>query len=747
MSEIITSLEDQFDLRFSYKSNLLQGLSFSYNQRTTLKSFLESISEETNLEFIFIGEENVVIKSSFDLAFDANALDEVVLITEYLTAGFDQKKKDGSVTMNPNKLGILPGLTEPDILQSLQLLPGISSPGESAANLHIRGGTPDHNLILYDGIKIYHQGHLFGMISPFNPYIVEDVNVFRSGTQAQFGDRIAGVIDINSLNEVPTQLSGGAGVNFLHSDVFVKTPIAKDKVGLVLSARRSINDIANLPAFSSFSEKIFQNTKVEFNNDAAIEEELEILNSEFTFADFNAKLIIQPDDFNKISISGLMVDNSLNYANADFEGDGERDRLDLINTGISANWEYKPQGNWSLNSAVSYSVFDSDYALSFFGNNFPEQLVTGTSNTVKDLNAQLQVGYAFDENIKTFLGYELSNYQVNYDLRFLDDDIFIEQVANDLTGHNIFAEGQFTLDKFFVRGGFRTTYYPSESEFFFEPRLYADYSFSDAFKLKASAEVKNQTISQLVTFGFNDLDLGNTIWVVFDEELGIPVLNNQQYTFGFFLNKNGWKVDVEGYYKKVDGLTSLTRGFNTSTSNDDYVSGTSVIRGVDLLIKKKLGSFRTWLGYTLSKTDFEFPLLQEGTFPGTFDQRHVLSWSGSYKYEQFQFSLGWQFATGRPVSAPTGFDNGDIFFTDQNNQRLGNYHRMDLSAFYDFYLDGDNSIKARLGVSVINVYDRDNELDKTFGFDQIGNFDDETIFEVTNVGLGITPNLVFRVYF
>ena len=335
--EIITDLEDRYDIRFSYKSNLILKEVFSYKGKTDLKAFLNTISEEMNLEFIFIGKENVVIKSSFDSSYDSNKLNEVVLTTEYLTSGFDQNKKDGSLTMKPTKLGVLPGLTEPDVLQSLQLLPGISSPTESASNLHIRGGTPDQNLILYDGIKIF----LFGMISPFNPYVVESVNVIRSGTKSEFGDRIAGVIDINSLTEVPRKLSGGAGANFLHGDFFVKAPIKKDKSGFLFSVRRSINDVLNLPTFNLFSDKVFQNTRIEEVNNIVQEEELQVLNDKFNFLDINTKFIFQPNEKNKISLSALLVDNELNYANVDSDGFGTSDRLNLNNKGLSANWAYQ----------------------------------------------------------------------------------------------------------------------------------------------------------------------------------------------------------------------------------------------------------------------------------------------------------------------------------------------------------------------------------------------------------------------
>lgn len=746
LSQIIADLEDRFDIRFSYKSNLIEGQYFSFNKTTELKTFLNAISEEKNLEFIFIGTENVVIKSSFDLAFDANALEEVVLVTEYLTAGFNQNKKDGSVSMNPNRLAVLPGLTDPDVLQSLQLLPGISSPTESAANLHIRGGTPDQNLILYDGIKIYHQGHMFGMISPFNPYIVEDVNVFRSGTKAQFGDRIAGVIDINSLDEVPKQLSGGAGSNFLHADAYIKAPLLEDKIGLVLSARRSINDLTSLPTFNSFSDKVFQNTIIEVVNDQVIEQELEVIDDEFNFFDVNAKLIFTPNEFHKVTFSGLIVDNTLNFANVDFENEGTRDRLDLTNSGMSAIWEYKPKGKWNLDATLRYSNYESKYSFEEILNSGGGD-ITSNFNTVKDFGAQIQAGYKFTEDITAFLGYEFAYYDVGYVLSFgTVDQPEILDFQGNLSGHNLYAEGQFRLNDLFVRSGLRVSSYANAERLFFEPRLYADYQVSDGFKLKASAEIKNQAISQVVLFDFNQLGFGNTLWVSFDQGEETPILNNKQFTFGFFLNENGWKLDVEGYYKRITGLTSLTRGFQSATDQEEYYEGNSTVRGIDILIKKKINTFRTWLGYSYSKNDFEFPDLQNGTFPGNFDQRHVFSWSGSYKYKAYQFSLGWQFATGRPFTNATFDGNGEVVFGNQNANRLGGYHKLDLSAFYDFYLDTNNRTKARLGLSVINLYNRDNEIDRSFREDD-SDVNNTEIQELSNVGLGITPNLVFRVYF
>ncbi len=744
LEKVIGDLEEDYNVRFAFNSKLLKDRFVTYKKEANLEFFLKEIAFDLNLDFVFLDEENIVIKPT-NLPKNYNLLDEVVLVTEYLTSGFDQNKNDGSITMKPKKLGVLPGLTDPDILQSLQLLPGISSPTESASNLHIRGGTPDQNLILYDGIKIYHQGHLFGMISPFNPYVVESVNVFRSGTKSEFGDRIAGVIDINSMVEVPDEVSGGGGVNFLHSDIFVKTPLKKDKVGLLLSARRSINDIIDLPTFNSFSDKVFQNTKIEETNSILQEEKLTVLSDQFDFLDINTKLIFQPNQTNKISISSLLVENSLNYANIDSHQYGTRDQLNINNKGLSVFWDYIPNQKWAFKSSVKYSEFNSDYRFTLFGPRNIEE-TSSNKNIVKDLGIQLQAKHQLKENLAIKLGYELVDYYVDYNLNFNGSAIVFEEGRTELATHNMYFETEHKTEKVYLRGGLRTSLYSGVDEFFLEPRLYGHYNLNNHLKLKMSIEIKNQAISQLTSFDFNDLGLGNAIWVLTDKGQGIPVLNNKQATFGFFFNKNGWKLDVEAYYKKVKGLTSFTRGFNSTIVTSEYASGNSTVQGVDILLKKKVNRFRTWLGYTYSKNDFEFPGLQSGTFPGNFDQRHIISWTNSYKYDQFQFSLGWQFATGRPYSEVLTLNNNELVFLGQNNKRLSNYHKLDVSAFYDFYFDPKNKIKARLGASIVNVYNRSNEIDRGFRvrFDENGN---TNLIEQTNLGLRMTPNIVFRVYF
>lgn len=742
LPQVLEKLESIYSVRFSYNSSLIKNKRVSYTKQADLQTVLNDISSNLNLEFIFLDKENIVIKA-LDFPDDFNnLLEEIVLVSEYITSGFDQNKKDGSVNMNLKKLGILPGLTEPDVLQSLQLLPGISSPTESAANLNIRGGTPDQNLIMYDGIRVYHQGHLFGMISPFNPYVVESVNVFRSGTSARFGERISGVIDIASINEIPQEIQGGFGANFLHTDAFVSIPIFQNKGALILSGRTSIHNLIGLPTFDLFSDKVFQNTKIEEVNNLISEEELTILNDEFRFTDFNGKFIFNPSENHRISLSSLYIKNKLNYANADQDDEGTRDELETENYGLSGLWDAKLNNNSKLKTSFRFSNYESDYRLSQLQSGSSNLSLTKT-NSIRDMGIQLEWIQKLKDRTTLHLGYDFGNFDAQFNLNFLEDTDESDNQDGQLKTHTIFGELEHQKGSLFVRAGLRSTYFSSDEQLFLEPRLFANYTISENFKFKASAEVKNQAIGQLVSFEFNELGLDESIWII-AQEREIPILNNKQFTLGFEFTKNKWLLDVDFYSKKIQGLTSLTRGFSNNSQSGEYFKGTSDIIGLDVLIKKKIQNFRTWLSYSFSKNDFNFPDLKATSFAGTFDQRHILSWSNSYNWNQIQFALGWQYTSGRPFSETTRIQDDELVYEDINNQRLPSYHRLDASAMYDFYFSPSKTVKGRFGFSLINVYNRDNDIDKRFTIDRDVN---NQINELTNVGLGTTVNAVFRVNF
>jgi len=237
-----------------------------------------------------------------------------------------------------------------------------------------------------------------------------------------------------------------------------------------------------------------------------------------------------------------------------------------------------------------------------------------------------------------------------------------------------------------------------------------------------------------------------------------PIINNRQFSLGALYEYKGWKLDIDAYHKKIKGITILRDLLQTSAfGNQDgntFSSGRSESFGLDILIKKRVKNYRAWLSYSLSKTNYFFEEVNNNNwYLGNFDQTHILSLSNTFTYKKFQFSLGWNIATGKPYTNTIAVDNqtGDITYESLNASRLNTYHKLDASVVYDFYLNNKKSVKARIGASVINIYDRANELEKNFRADDIEPITspiyDYRIVEETYYGLGFTPNFVFRLNF
>ena len=184
LSEVIADVESKFNIRLSFNPQLILNQFVTYqSSNVSLSELFIEIEGQTNIQFDKANDRFYLIKRQGQLNLsDTQELDEVV-IKEYITSGVNENL-DGSISISPKELGILPGLTEPDVLQSIQLIPGVQSPTETASGLYIRGGTPDQNLILWDGIKMYQSGHFFGTFSVFNPYITEDIKLFKRATNA-----------------------------------------------------------------------------------------------------------------------------------------------------------------------------------------------------------------------------------------------------------------------------------------------------------------------------------------------------------------------------------------------------------------------------------------------------------------------------------------------------------------------------------------------------------------------------------
>jgi len=281
------------------KSHLIGASVFVNNmKRSTItdengKFSLKNIPITTTLTISYIGFESRNFTAQ-ELFSAQNTCKEIVLTTRneelnqvlipvYLTPGL-QKYLDGSTVLNTKKFAILPGLIAPDILQSIQALPGVESTNESIANINVRGGTNDQNLVLWDNIKMYHSGHFFGLISAYNPNLTSKVIVSKNGTSAQYSDGVSSTINMYTKDLVTNTFSGGAEINSISTDAFLEIPITK-KVELHVSGRRSITDLFSTPTYTKYFDRSFQDTEI--NADS----EQRDTASDFYFYDYTAKVL------------------------------------------------------------------------------------------------------------------------------------------------------------------------------------------------------------------------------------------------------------------------------------------------------------------------------------------------------------------------------------------------------------------------------------------------------------------------
>ncbi|MBP2832339.1 TonB-dependent receptor plug domain-containing protein [Aquimarina sp. U1-2] len=665
-------------------------------------------------------------------------LDEV-LIEEYLAKGISQNKK--IIDVNLKDVEVLPGRTEPDILQSVQLTPGVNNPYETASGLFVRGSTPHQNLVLWNGIKTYQQAHFFGMLSSFNPYVAKNVNFYKSGVSARYGDRIAGVVNITSENEIADRFTGGAGINMINADAVVHTPIIKDKVSLQVSGRRSYTDVFETFTYNQLSDRVFQNTKivdsVNFNNEK----------KEFFYADYNANLLIQPSEYQKIEINTIYGTNDLDFRQND-DNESFNDNLVTKNEGYNIRWNSIFSDKVSLHMHSYYTKYILNYQF-ITRDNDVKTSTEHKKNYVRDYGGELHLKYQMSLYQKLSLGYQYSNNNTRYAFVTTTPsyELILDENDSYLNTHSFYSEYQFEDPKnFYISVGLRMNHYQELSQSFVEPRIFLQKHISTYWEINTSVEYRSQATSQIQESVISDLSLENQVWTLANNDQ-FPIISSYQYTFGSSFKKNKWYFDIGGYFKQIDDVTSLTAGF-INPINNTYQNGESKIYGFDVFLKKRFLNYKTWISYSYINTRNKFKNINNNEFfPGNWNIEHTVKWSHFYRIKNFQFSLGWFWHTGKAFTNVTQVDNGNeivlLEYDAINSANLPIYHRLDFSAIYDFTIGSTSSIKYRLGISVLNLYDRKNILNREF---RTTNSLNNQFIDANIISLGITPNLSFRIF-
>ncbi len=660
--------------------------------------------------------------------------------TNSILASGITKKTDGSFEIKPKKFGILPGLIEPDALQTMQQLPGVNSIDESVSSINVRGGTHDQNLFLWNGIRMFQTGHFFGLISVFNPNLPHTISIYKNGSSAFYGESVSSVLDISSTPETMEKNSFGAGINMINADIYAKYNLSK-KSSIEISARKSITDFVETPTYKEYFEKIFQNTTItDFSNSQNTNYQSD---KKFNFYDATLKYIQKIGQKDQLVLDLITIKDNLEVfqsATTNNTFRSENNVLQQQNYGGNLLWKR----NWNGYNTTKINVYNSTYdLLANQKTTFDNQTVI-QENKVNNNGINLENNHILTSRFSFNDGYQFNEIGVT-NLEDITNPNFYRKVKEVLRIHAFILEGKYndTISRIYFKAGTRINYIDKFKKYILEPRVQLSYGINKNLILEVLGELKSQNSQQIIDLQKDYFGIEKRRWVL-SNNTTIPIQRSRQLSLNLSYKKNDWLFDAENFYKKVTGITTSSQGFQNQL---EFVktTGDYEIWGAEILAQKKMNHFLTWLSYTYNHNNYHFSNYEYPVFPNNFEVMHTASWAGIYEKNRFKIALGTKWTSGKPKTSTenTRIDNSNpvLVYNKPNSDNLHTFFQVNFSMTYKW--ETAKGIQYKFGMSILNILNKKNEINEYYRINSLAN----SIEEVNTFALRRTPNLSFRVLF
>ncbi len=641
-----------------------------------------------------------------------NVLLDEVEIKAYIIEGISTNLSNQSIEVDMTELGLIAGESEGDVFQLLRALPGIRSPNGKPGSFNLRGNVFYQNLIYFDNIPLYHTGHYFGTLSPYNPNMVEHISVYRNSLPAHWGGRAGGLINIVTQSEHTDSLQAGAFVNTVFTGAYIKTPIIKDKLSISLAARNDIGIVS--PKLTEYSRLNFQGSRLDFNgldNNSLLDKD------EVSLADANGKIIYSINNKQQLSLSFLYINNLMHHRLIESGENEVHENIAFLNNwGSSLEWAAHFNDKLDVHSSLSISDLKiNETRTDTFINTNLLSSYKFIENEIANVRFNTLGTYTFTPRTKVTGGYEATFHSI-YLLDIAESDTRERGVRDDtsLASVHSFHSSlkQFVGKRWILKIGMRLNYYSMDKKWYNDPRMSVSYALLPDLNLKLAAGRSHQFVKQFLGMDFNDFRVENQFWMLADEE--IPVLESDKAMLGATYTPGNWLFDFEIYAQRISGVSRKFRNNPLEVGNQNTL-------GSDVLVKRKWNHFESWISYTLSQTSTDF-----GEFnTAFFDQTHVLSLNVSFPFKRFKATASWTYMSGLPI------DPDQVVDLPYSNN-FPEQHQLDLSATYSF-LNPSSHWKGIIGISMLNVYDQELVINQFIGSPSFENS--------LRQGLGFTPGI------
>lgn len=643
---------------------------------------------------------------------------------------------------------------ESDVIKTIQLLPGVQGGLEGFSGIYVRGGGPDENLLLLDGIPVYNAEHMLGIFSMFQPEAIKKMTLIKGAFPARYGGRISSIVDVRTNDGNLYETSGNIGISMLADKFHLEGPLWKGKTSYSISARGM---------HTAFLKPMLKALKFDGN---------------YYFYDLDAKLTHWVNERNRLYLNVYNGMDNLHYKHA------EKQQYTLPNSPVQSTNNASMGMRWGntvaalrWNHILSGQLF-SNTTLAY--NRYRFVTVTDLlmeerqGNTVMDKNY-----YSFDYRsgmrdwvLKTDLDYFPSTrhklrFGGSYTLhRFIPETSSIARQVNDAAtqvdtswrssilvqiGHefSLYAEDEIQLsDALALNPGVHASLFNTQGKSYWalEPRMSAKWAFAQGWSTKAAYSRMSQYVHLLSS---SQMSLPIDLWVPITRNIAPEV--SSQYSLGLYYGGiRGWEFSLEAYFKDMDNVVEYKDGvsfFLNSVGWENKVeTGRGWAMGIELFVEKTMGKTTGWLGYTLSKSDRIFPTINAGkSFPFRYDRRHNINLVLNHRFsKKFDMSTTWTYASGGvttlgertvAMSSPTGEVYEAEHVPSRNNFRLPASHTLNL---------GFNLHKPHYrGESVWNlsIYNAYNHMNPNFVVKDTDSFfrGDEYVMRAKLVKLTILP--------
>ena len=667
-----------------------------------------------------------LIKLYSDGKLDIEMLEDIIPLKEVVI----ESESDINITglqMGLNKLDIQamkkvpPVLGEVDVLRIVLTLPGVQSVGEASNGFHVRGGSADQNLVLFNEAPIYNPTHFFGFFSSFNPDVIKNVDLYKGSIPANYGGRISSVLEVQAKDGNYKKFVGSGGISPVTARLTLEGPIIGDKASFIAGFRSTYSDwlLKQLPNASlknstaSFYD-IFGKLSFDLNDKNTIyaggyfSKDRFSFNSDTLYGYTNSSMSLQ---WKHIYNNKLYSVFSGIYSGYNYNINSEKNEINAFNLDYSLSnyiakidFNYFPSNKHKIDFGISsmyYNIQPGNYTPRGEG----AMVIPKTLDTEQGIESAIYIGDIYDVSpfFSLYLGlrYSIFNYLGPQSVNIYAENGPLEEET--IIGEKTYGEGE----------NIQTYHGP-------EIRFSARYDLTDNSSLKLGYNRMRQYINMLS----NTTSISPTdIWVLSD--IYIQPQIGDQISLGYFKNfkNNSIESSVEIYYKRIENLLDFKNSAEILLNEHietDIVNGTGRSYGIEFLLRKKTGKLNGWMSYAYSRaliqvhSEYAGESINNGEyFPTSYDKPHNFNTLTNYKFSRrISISANLTYSTGRPITYPVAKYNignsARLHYSDRNQFRIPDYFRMDLS----MNLEGNHKIKklnhSSWTFSVYNITGRNN---------------------------------------